>query len=575
MMPKKSHHYLIILPIIIYIFFAFPGLKESLSDDSTLVLVAADEIFGSRQWPNFSYVQRASLYHPPLYLISLSLIRVLFGTKIIFLRLFSLVCGIFSVILVYLISRQISKDKKNHFVPLIACLIYSINPFVIKGSLHLDIDSTVLTVLILAFVLLFLRSTEQLNAKNMLKLSFVFGILLSAKLTTPFILAVVMLVYLLLNKQLSKGLHLAVVFISGFIIFFIFYLLYCAWLDLPWYVIFKMLGVYLTYSIGSTKLASSCLKSIYDILRVVLWFSPFFLLLWVWSVVDSRHEILRNKGLGSGSGLLIVVSAAIFFCYLIIAPLTHSFPKYLFPVVSMISILIANIAVKLKDQITGNLKILITVTGLLLIYNILFVGDLLYLTNYGIKERIISGNFSASVRQQETLKMLLKISLLLIPSLGIVIFLRKKMKFKLIHSVVFSFLIMFIASSLSLNIIQYKAKYNVVYAYGKQGTQEVIDFLKARLGGQDRVIAPYEIVYYLGATESGFAMSLAMLDTAQTFIDVLEDKDPACVVYGLASNSLKQYKDIFSSELLCAYFQEHHFKSKKIGSYTVWIRSDQ
>lgn len=570
-MSNNPLRYLIIIPLIIYIFFATPSLKEWASADSVPYLMGADEISGSRHWLNFSYITKAGFAHPPLYSIILSIIRKLAGTNTIFFRLFGLICCLISIVFIYFISSKLCRDKNNYFVPLIACFIFSINPFMIRGSLHIDPDNTLITTLMLAFIFLFLKNMECLNTKNIIQLSFVFALLLSAKLTTPLILFAI-LFYLLINKKFIESISIVKIFILGFIFFGVFWILYSLKFNYSPSSIFKSFIELASGHVGTHIFDP---QFIYDIFRALLWFSPFFLLLWLLKIIDRLHGIFQCKILDTSEDLLIIISIIIFMIYLCLIPMTHGFPKYLFPVVSIMSILIADIVAKVKHDILYSIRSFIIIIGLVLIFNIIFVGDLLYLTNYVIKERFIRSHFDVLILHKESLNMLFKLFSLLILSLAIFIFYRKGRKQRFISACIISFFIMFISSSLALNIIQYKAKYQVIYTYGKEGTKDLVRFLKSRINFDDRIIAPCEIVYYLDAINSGFVVSSRDLTTPENFIKVLKDINPTCVVYGIASNTIEQYRDVFSSNLISDYFRIHHFKSVNIGSYTLWIRTDR
>lgn len=218
------------------------------------------------------------------------------------------------------------------------------------------------------------------------------------------------------------------------------------------------------------------------------------------------------------------------------------------------------------------IKTFLIIISIAIIYNIIFIGDLLYLTNYAIKENFIRNNFNVLIFYKESCNILFKLCLLLVLLLAIFFFYHKVKRQKFISSCIISIFIMFISGSLALNIIQYKAKYQVIYTYGNQGVKDLVRSLAARITLEDRIIAPYEVFYYLGAQDSGFLMRSADLISAENFLNALNRIKPTYVVYGIASNTIKQYKDVFSSKLISEYFRANHFISKNIGSYTLWMR---
>lgn len=566
----KKHFYLILIPIIIYILFAIPSLKELASADSVPFLITADEISGTHQWPVFPPLNRAGLWHPHLYVIMLTIIRKILGPNIVFFRLFNLACGVISILYIYLISSNIYKNKKDHDIPLLAALLYSINPLVIKGSLHIDIDNTILTTLMLIFILLFLKNKDHLNVKPIIQLSLVFALLLSAKLTTPPILALATLFYLLINKKNKESLLMLMVFISGFAFFCFFWISYCFKFNYPPLIIFQNLT---KYASGFKHTVIS--PFLYDIFRTILWFSPFFLLLWLTKVIENIFAKLRYKTSVDGKELLTIISLIIFLFYLFAYPSNHAFPKYLFPVISFMCILVADIIAEVKQDMLHGIKTFIVIVGLVIICNIIFVGDLMYLANYTIKDKFIRSGFDILVLHKELFNLLLRLLSLAGLTLFIFIFYRKKEKLKFASAGIITLFIMFLSCSLALDIIQYRAKYQLTYTYGKEGAQDVVRFLKTTISSDSRIIAPYEVVYYLDADKAGFVVGHEMMTPPEKFIGVLKDIDPVCVVYGIASNTIKQYRETFSSELLLGYFRDHHFVSKNIGSYTLWLRADK
>lgn len=568
-MSKKPFYFSIFIPIIIYLLFAIPSLKEWASADSVPFLIAADTISGSHPWFNFSYINLNGLWHPPLYVIILSILRKLFGMNIVFFRLFNLICCTISIFFIYFITRELNSDKKDYSIPLIASFIYAINPFVVRGSLHIDIDNTILTTLILAFIFLFLKNMDYLNKNSLMQLSFVFALLLSAKLTTPLILAFVILFYLLINKKIIESVVMTIVFVLGFIFFYLFWILYCLKFNYPLFIIFKNAIVY----VSCFKLAINA-EFLYGIFRAILWFSPFFLLLWLLKIINRLNERFRCKILNKNEDLLIIISIIFFMFYLYVGPINHTFPKYLFPVISIMSILIADIIAKVKGDILYSIKTFIFIICLVVIFNIIFVGDLLYLTNYTIKERFIRSGLDVLVLYNELFNVLSKLLFLSGISLLIFIFYHKKRRLSFISAAIITLFIMFLSGSLALNIIQSKAKYQVIYTYGKEGTKELVSFLKTQITSDDRITAPYEILYYSDAVKSGFVFVQDFL-SPEDFIRALKDINPAVVVYGIASNTIKQYRETFNSDLVYEYFRDHYFISKDIGSYTVWVKNNK
>lgn len=263
---------------------------------------------------------------------------------------------------------------------------------------------------------------------------------------------------------------------------------------------------------------------------------------------------------------LTIYALLIFLGYLYVGGITHSFPKYHFPILSIIVILGAYIffsesyVFEKKDLLFCSFIVLF-----LIIYNLWIVKDLLYISDYGIRESIINDKSRLS---DILIKCGFRFTLYLIPWLIVFFIIKSYQPKKFRKNFLLATLIMLISANLSQNILQAKVRYHTVYCYGGKGTREVIDFLKNQPNEKKLkiIIAPPEIGYY-----TGIPLLKVNFDSRKEFINALKTSEVDAVIYGICSNTVDQYIKTFNSQLVQRFFSEY-FMRTEIESYTVWLR---
>ena len=89
--------------------------------------------------------------HPLLYHYLLSIYFSIFGESTVSGRLMGVSCFVIMLLLILKISKQLFSGNKGSVVGIVAIFLFSINPFCVQNSLLLDIDTTILPVLIMIF----------------------------------------------------------------------------------------------------------------------------------------------------------------------------------------------------------------------------------------------------------------------------------------------------------------------------------------------------------------------------------------------------------------------------------------
>jgi len=202
-------------------------------------------------------------------------------------------------------------------------------------------------------------------------------------------------------------------------------------------------------------------------LRIIFWFSPFLLLLFLYIL-----RLIREKYYGEQPWYLSFlgwVSFFYFFSYLIIGGTSWGFPRYYAAIlpffIVLIAIFVAPIIKKFTNRETS--VFLVSIIGLSLIYPFL-LEDPLLLLNVGFKKAMLFGNmeiFAINFLGQGFFYFVLPVF--------IVIFFGKTFLNKNFIDKVIVFLFAgIIVSNISMDIRQAKAAHITSYEYGAQGKNE-------------------------------------------------------------------------------------------------------
>ncbi len=123
------------------------------------------------------------LDHPPLYQYIIVLFFKMFGIGDVQARLVGVVFCILSLLLVYLMTRNLYPENK--FAPIIASLLFGLSPMVIQGSRMIEIDQALLIFTATLFLYSFLRSDGWPAKKRILLLGLTFFLAICSKFSLP------------------------------------------------------------------------------------------------------------------------------------------------------------------------------------------------------------------------------------------------------------------------------------------------------------------------------------------------------------------------------------------------------
>ena len=280
----------------------------------------------------FDQREQWSIWHPPLYIFTLGFWIRLFGDGAAAARTLSVLCQLLAAGTAFDVARRVVEQAggsraRGLVAGLITLAILLVNPLAIQVTQILDIDNTVLTLLLTIAVWLAIRLPGRWSWRQVLAFGVLVALLLWAKLTTPWILlAGLVFTRFFQGLGVRGALDALAVGIVGATLFLV-----------TWVGISGATGMPIDYTLTvlsreaeeSTLSSGDRLVSVPAFLRgvapAILWLGPFFCLLFLVAGLARLWSLVRGRGLVAGD-LLVVVGAAIYLVYF--AKLAGNLPKY-------------------------------------------------------------------------------------------------------------------------------------------------------------------------------------------------------------------------------------------------------
>ncbi len=255
-----------------------------------------------------------ALYHPPLYVYLLAGSFRLFGESEAAARSVGLLGLACSLLLLYALGRTLFQVRA---AGLLAAGLWALSPFAIQSALLLDIDGTILTPLVLAFVLLFVRGRDRVAAG-------VLALALAAKLTAPALVGLGLVVHFSVRRERAQLARLGRVVAAGTTLFLVSWLVLAALLLVPWDQPF----LDASYAFRDTTRTSSgsLLLAASVAVRLLQWLHPGFLVL----SVGSFLLLVKNRGVNEHlrEGSMLAAWLALFGMGAYLTRIAGAFPKY-------------------------------------------------------------------------------------------------------------------------------------------------------------------------------------------------------------------------------------------------------
>jgi hypothetical protein len=322
------------------LWFVVPHLSEPfVYDDVSFALGGRAVASTGRPFGNQGYLlhlyweqNQWALWHPPLYVYLLGATMALFGTSEPAARSLGVVCLLLGAGLAFDLARRMvlehgGGETRGRIGGLIAVALLVLNPLTIQATAVLDIDNTVLLVLVAVLVWAAVRLPGQWSARIVAGLALLFALCLWAKMTTPLAAGVALVFVRLFQRTGWRGALAAVAVVTlGTLVFVGSWVAISGIVGMPiQYTLDVVRNEAIESSVSSRDRLVSVAAFVSGVAPAILWIGPFFCVLFVASGLPALGNLLRGRGLRS-SDLLVVLGAAIYLAY--IFKLAGSFPKY-------------------------------------------------------------------------------------------------------------------------------------------------------------------------------------------------------------------------------------------------------
>ena len=504
--------------------------------------------------------KQVMFHHSRVYHHMLASIFGWFGNGEFNARLLGLGSYLINGLLIWLIARILASEKKTSWAPFWATLFYLISPLAVQGSVLVDIDTTILTVCSTFFLYYLISTMQKPSAYQGVALSVLWGGCLIVKVTTSLLLGpLAALVHLQRGDWKRRCIFLLELFSIALLIYlaFTFIYSYSRGLDPLSPILHKSARIVSGLSSEDSNILLSWIKRS---LRLILWVSPFALLLYLVAVSQIWRSFLNNKVI-DGPVLLALYTLTILVVYIAVKGSGYGFPRYHLPMLPAMCVLIGLQVGRLRLT-RGQILLALVLLVLQLAYYFQLNTDFFYAA-YTFHERTVL----AVEPMPDAAVGLAKTGLAyLLPFFGAVVV------FYLLRPrgtapVMLAAVVVFVPLSLSQIFIQKDTPYATNYMYGESGIREAAVFMKDAVKSDQRIVCPTDLAYYLERKQAYLSASEVFTDNsvgrlvADRQIRALAFRD-GFFAHQHFGKTLKELQPILDSS----------FGLHRIGSFFIYLR---
>ncbi len=441
--------------------------------------------------------------HPPLYIHLLRLGYSISGGRAYGLRLVGLLSTLSTFVFVYLIGSFLCKGARGlrHGVALGSVALFALLPTTIQGTLHLDIDTTVLPLVSTAFLWGFLRISIRKSrplSREVIILGVIYGVGLWTKFTfLPFPIVAILLYYALC-RRVREGVSLALsVFVVGSLIFFLPYMVLKpdGLLQIFEYTLRHSNQLVVAPTLGLTPLLA-LLELPRRARSLVLWLWP-LVLPFIVIVVSSARNYLKKKEPTPIDFLLLYAGI-----YLVVYSLGQNMflPRYYYPAIPLLCIAVVGLASHYLVE-RSNLSVAWTAASSIFIAGLLYylyVGDYLDLAST-FRMLYLRGEMGLVDENKGELGLVFIVAMpLFLGALWLIWLGRRAFWVGFAGQFAAISIPIVLASSLALDFLQFRADYVTTYPYGIRGQPQALRYLADHSADSIMYLNYYPLTFYLG-----------------------------------------------------------------------------
>ncbi|MDO8528983.1 MAG: glycosyltransferase family 39 protein [Nanoarchaeota archaeon] len=493
---KIKANLILVLIIAIYIFIAAMSMYQYYVGDEVLDVTCAKAIT-QNGFPITPYGAEMPDYkcehHIPLYRYILAGIISVFGDNIYLIKSFMMMFNVLTVILIYLITKEILKENHHKdYWALAAVCLYIFNPLTLINSIIVEPDGSLVNFGLTLFLYLFVKK------KNYFFLFPALLFIFFSKEIGPIVLFASLFLFYLITKNYKKIPSIFLLFLGAGIITGITWFIYTLFAKFDFLMFFK-------FNFGAAQKnfnLVNILTSLWTQKLFVYFAVPFFILLFLILTVLFYRKAIKNKDFLKNEEnknilLMNLFALVVLLIYFYVGDSSYGFIKYQDIAMPAISIFI--ISMLSKSNIFEYLKSKKLIKTFLVLILILSTFFILFVKNPLIPE---FDETRTNVNISEVINpVMINFSLyFLIPFVFTFSFLFVKLK-KLRAALLVSLLLLTMFAYFYIDVVHMTADYSTHFKYGDTGKKEVLEYLKENNISAWQVITHINIGYYLNLSE--------------------------------------------------------------------------
>ncbi|MBP8980264.1 MAG: glycosyltransferase [Syntrophobacterales bacterium] len=563
-MISYRYYYLYLIVFLLVAFWIKKPLTEYLIGDASLFMLLVHSALGLMDTPLIDLTSGASIWHPFLYQSILIITGKLFGTELLKMRLIGAVCLLFDLYLLRKIAnRLVDNQKDGRMLTLLTCIFFLFIPLTIDGALHIDIDNTIMTPLMLIFYYYFIRlEQEGIRYERywslIILMCILMPLLLFSKLTTPLALPVAIGVFYLLKGKPKKAIFISTLLaLIGGCLFLLLWYLFCHFFHLPFSSLFQR---YITITSNAVfhSTNSSYLHHIRHITIIGFWLNTTMVLLWFGFLFSTCKRLWKGQPVSDPLLFSFILTTIVGTTYLYIGNISFGLAKYHYPLIPFIALSIAYYTYPFVKELSLKSTTLYLTAIVCLSFLYYFVEDPIYLLTRGLKVQELS-----NLPYEPVLTNLaVVLTIYILPSL---ILLAVIFRYKL-RQLYVVLVLLALSQMIGFNFHRSSAAYHTSHGYGYYGAAAVykkISGLKNVLFSEGLIVAPFDPFLKYNPLN---------VSSPERIIPYISLYKPDAFVFGAPCNTVAHLKNHFLNP---SFHQEmaKFYHLEKAGDYLIYLKS--
>lgn len=306
----------------------------------------------------------------------------------------------------------------------------------------------------------------------------------------------------------------------------------------------------------------------YSTVRVVAWFSPYVLGLFLAGLRDGFAAGHRPRDAGRQASLSLIGLTALVFgaVHLVIGGTNWGFPRYHAPIVPLVALFAGRWLARLHQGMDrGDAKRLAAFAAAAVAVLVVGMPDPLWVLNIAVKQELLAGQGLNSM----VLHLAPPLMVFFGMPLALVLAGRMGRFSRATGSMTMSLVLGAWITVIGIDLLQFRATYRTSLQYGAVGKEQVVNAVAKWLVPGDRVLAAPEFIYAWRRWNVP-APGWEPLRSPEAFRGYVGQQAPAAIVGGLTVSDLDHLRWMLDRRMQA--FLADNYRFQAIGTYYIWLR---